>query len=335
MTAYALHVVQSDARIEGRSDQSVLDACLGAGVAFPYNCRSGECGECLAELRSGKVRELPGADPAIFNDTHRARGLILACLSYPCSDLSLSAQLRAESGPPIREFDTVVEKVRRHGSAIIEVVVRTDSLVDYRAGQYFDWVLPGISPDRSFSAANRPGSTRLEFHVRIYEQGRVSRHLARELMEGDILTLRGPFGAFQLSAEQHRPALLIAGGTGFAPIKAMLDEAFAHGSRRPLRFFYGTRRAADLYHLDTMSAWSRKHANFSFIPALSDEPAESTWTGERGLVTELILRRVTDGLGAEAYLCGPPPMIDAAVALLHRLGVEPSDIHYDKFTPAV
>ena len=335
MTTFALHIVDNDQRVDGRPDRSVLDACLDAGVAFPYNCRSGECGECMAELRSGSVHELPGADPAVFGDAQRARGLILACLCYPRSDLELSAELRAESGPPIRQIDAIVEEVRHAAPSIVEVVLNTPAPVDYRAGQYFEWVLPGIAPDRSFSAANRPGTTRLEFHVRIYEQGRVSQHVARrQLLDGDILTLRGPYGAFALSDEAHLPAILVAGGTGLAPIKAMLDDAFARGSRRPMRFFYGTRRAADLYHADTMNAWSGKHPGFEFVPALSDEPANSPWTGERGLVTDVIARHVTDAFGAEAYLCGPPPMIDAAVALLLRLGVDRADIHYDKFTPA-
>ncbi len=332
-TAFSLQIVDGD-KVSGNADQSVLDACLGAGVPFPYNCRSGECGECLARLLNGEVRELPGADPAVFDDDKRRQGFILACLSYPQSDLTLSVQLRDESGPPIREFDTIVTALRRHSPSIVEIVVCADPLVDYRAGQYFDWVLPGIAPDRSFSAANRPGSARIEFHVRVYPGGQVSTRVERgELMEGDVLTLRGPFGSAGLSQDDYRPAILVAGGTGLAPIKSVLDDAFARGSSRTFQFFYGTRRREDLYHLDTMSAWSRVHSNFSFVPVLSDEPADSDWRGERGLVTEAVSRNVSDAFGAEAFLCGPPPMIDAAIPLLRKLGIDGSDIHYDKFTP--
>jgi naphthalene 1,2-dioxygenase ferredoxin reductase component len=333
MTVFALQILDGD-RVSGSADQSVLDACLDAGVAFPYNCRSGECGECLARLVSGDVRELPGADPAVFDDQKRRQGFILACLSYPRSDLELAVQLRADSGPPIREFDTIVTSVRRHSPSIVEIVVRADPPIDYRAGQYFDWVLPGIAPHRSFSAANRPGTSRIEFHVRVYPGGRVSQRVARgELMAGDVLTLHGPFGSAGLSADEYRPAILVAGGTGLAPIKSVLDEAFARGSSRSLQFFYGTRRREDLYHLETMTAWASKHPNFSFVPVLSDEPKASDWTGERGMVTEAVARDVTDAFGAEAFLCGPPPMIDAAIPLLRKLGVDNADIHYDKFTP--
>lgn len=334
-TTYTLRIDGNDSPVNCRPDQSVLDACLAAGVAFPYNCRSGECGECVAHLHGGDTLELPGADPAVFNDTHRYGGQILACLSYPRSDLSLSVQLRADSGPPIQEFDAVVWKVSRLRPAIIELVVRTDLPIDYCAGQYFEWVLPGIAPDRSFSVANRPGSKQLEFHVRIYDQGRVSQYLARnEVMAGDTLSLRGPFGSFRLTDDDYRPAILVAGGTGLAPIKAILDEAFAHGCKRPLRFFYGARREADLYHVDTMTAWAREHPNFEFVPALSDETADSTWSGERGMATDILARHVPDAFGAEAFLCGPPPMIDAAIGLLERLGVDATDIHFDKFTSA-
>lgn len=329
-----IEIIDGGRQISAGPDQSVLDACLSAGIAFPYNCRSGECGECLAKLSSGEVRELPGADPAVFDNEKRSQGFILACLSYPRSDLALSVQLRSQSGPPIREFDTIVTSVRRHSRSIVEIVARADPAVDYRAGQYFDWVLPGIAPDRSFSAANRPGTSRIEFHVRIYPGGGVSQRVDRgELMEGDVLTMRGPFGSAGLSADEYRPAILVAGGTGLAPIKAVLDDAFASGARRSFRFFYGTRQQGDLYHLETLSAWCRDHANFSFVPVLSDEPADSAWTGERGMVTDAVARNVFDAFGAEAFLCGPPPMIDAAIPLLRKLGIDGCDIHYDKFTP--
>jgi NAD(P)H-flavin reductase len=192
-----------------------------------------------------------------------------------------------------------------------------------------------VTPDRCFSAASRPGTTRLEFHVRHYRGGRVGEALATgALAAGDILALRGPFGGFRLSDDDGRPAILIAGGTGLAPIKAMLDDAFARGSRRKMRFFYGARDAAELYHAATFAAWAREQADFAFVPVLSAEPTDSPWSGARGLVTEAVATALSDAFGAEAYLCGPPPMIDAAAALLTRRGIDPADIHADRFVPA-
>lgn len=338
MTTHAIIVVEAGCTIAGRPDQSILDACLDAGIAMGYNCRSGECGECLSERISGEIHELPGADPAIFNDEQRARGLMLTCMCYPRSDLVISSTLHSEARAAIREFDTVVTGVKRHGAAIVEVMVETDAMAEvalnFAAGQYFEWVIPGIAPNRSYSAANRPGSNRLEFHVRLYHQGQVSQRLDRaEIARGDILTLKGPYGTFGLTPHHERPAILVAGGTGFAPMCAVLDEAAEKCLPRSFRFFYGTRRADDLYRLDKVEDWHRRGVKVEFIPVLSDEPADSGWKGERGLVTETIKRRFHDGFGAEAYLCGPPPMIDAAIALLEGAGIDRCDMHFDKFTP--
>lgn len=338
MTTHAIIVVEAGCTIAGRPDQSILDACLDAGIAMGYNCRSGECGECLSERISGEIHELPGADPAIFNDEQRARGLMLTCMCYPRSDLVISSTLHSEARAAIREFDTVVTEVKRHGAAIVEVMVETDAMAEvalnFAAGQYFEWVIPGIAPNRSYSAANRPGSNRLEFHVRLYHQGQVSQRLGRaEIARGDILTLKGPYGTFGLTPHHERPAILVAGGTGFAPMCAVLDEAAEKCLPRSFRFFYGTRCADDLYRLDKVEDWHRRGVKVEFIPVLSDEPADSGWKGERGLVTETIKRRFHDGFGAEAYLCGPPPMIDAAIALLEGVGIDRCDMHFDKFTP--
>jgi NAD(P)H-flavin reductase/ferredoxin len=331
----AIEVVEAARTVAGRPDQSLLDACLAAGLPMPYNCRSGECGECVARLVRGQVQELPGADPAVFTDAHRARGQVLACLCYPRGDVALSVALRDAVDPAIRETDTVIERVTRVTPTIVEVVARSAAPIAYRAGQYFEWVMPDVAPDRCFSAASRPDTTRLEFHVRLYPGGRVGDTLATgALAAGDILTLRGPFGSFRLSDDDERPAILVAGGTGLAPIKAMLEDAFARASRRPIRFFYGARTATELYHTETFAAWAGTQADFAFVPVLSAEPAGSPWTGVRGLVTDAVAAALSDAFGAEAYLCGPPPMIDAAEALLIRLGVDPADIHADRFTPA-
>ena len=338
MTTLAITVVEAGRTIAGRADQSILDACLDAGIAMRYNCRSGECGECLSERISGEIHELPGADPAVFGDAQRAAGQMLTCMCYPRSDVVLSSTLQTEIRAAIREFDTVVTEVKRHGAAIVEVLVECDAMteasLDFAAGQYFEWVIPGIAPNRSYSAANRPGSNRLKFHVRLYEHGQVSARLRRaELARGDVLTLKGPYGTFGLTPYHERPAILVAGGTGFAPMCAVLDEAAEKRLPRSFRFFYGTRRADDLYRLDKVEGWRQRGVKLEFIPVLSDEPADSGWTGERGLVTDAIKRRFHDGFGAEAYLCGPPPMIDAAIALLEGVGIDRSDMHFDKFTP--
>jgi NAD(P)H-flavin reductase/ferredoxin len=334
MSSFAIEVAGAAAPVSAAGDETVLDACLKAGLAMPYNCRSGECGECIATLEDGEIEEMPGADPAVFTDADRRRGRILTCMCFPRSDLRLALALRdGVAAPRIQRVNAMVEAIDWHGSNIAEVVIATPGALDYRAGQYFEWVLPGIAPDRSFSAANRPGDDIIRFHVRIYPDGAVGRFIKEEMVVGSIVELVGPYGHFGLSGNDHRPAICVAGGTGMAPIRAVLDEAFARGDGRPIRYFYGARSQAYLYALEDMAAWQAAQPQFSFTPGLSDEPDGSDWTGARGLVTDVLAAELGDVFGAEAFLCGPPPMIDAAIEILLAAGLDDADIYYDKFTP--
>jgi len=335
MSNFSIEITSSDEPIVCAPDRNLLDACIEAGLPMPYNCRSGECGECIATVKAGEVEEMPGADPAVFTDADRRQGRILTCMCFPRSDLSLEIALRdGVAAPKVQQVHTMVEEIVWHGPNIVEVAITTPGALDYRAGQYFEWVLPGIAPDRAFSAANRPGSDVVRFHVRVYPDGKVGAHIREHLHAGSILEMIGPYGHFGFSDNDHRPAICIAGGTGMAPIRAALDEAFACGDRRPISYFYGARSEEDLYCLDDMADWQSAHSGFSFTPVLSHEPAGSSWRGERGLVTETLAKQIGDAFGAEAYLCGPPLMIDAAIEILSSAGLSDADIHYDKFTPS-
>jgi NAD(P)H-flavin reductase len=144
----------------------------------------------------------------------------------------------------------------------------------------------------------------------------------------------GPYGQFRLSANEWRPALCIAGGTGLAPVMAVLDHAAARKDKRPIRLFYGARSRDELYALDRIEEWKKLLPDFEFTPVLSDEPADSPWKGARGLVTDLLAEQVGDAFGLEAYVCGPPAMIDAAVEVLTRVGALEEDIRADRFVQA-
>ncbi len=333
--AFAVDIAPSSHAITCRGDQTLLDSCIQNGIPARYNCRSGECGECVASLVGGEVYEMPGADPAIFNDKHRAAGKLLLCMCFPRTDVKLNVPL-AQDAPAIRPttINTMVESVERVTPTIYRVRLETPGPVAYRAGQCFEWIAPGVRPNRMYSAANRPGDSAIEFHVRVYPGGRVGAFVSEHMSPGQSLEILGPFGHFGLSASDWRPSICIAGGTGLAPIHAMLDEALARGDSRPLHFFYGARSQDELYCLDTLRGWADKHANFTFTPVLSDEPEGSGWTGARGLVTDVVAAQLQDAFGLEAYLCGPPVMIDAAVAVLETAGFSDSDIHADRFVPA-
>lgn len=334
-SSFPIEIAPSSHEISCRSDQTLLDSCIQIGVPAPYNCRSGECGECIAKLLEGEVYEMPGADPAVFNDDHRAAGQVLLCMCFPRSPITLEVAL-SSAEPAIRPatIDATVERIMRVTPTIFQVSAATSGVVEYHAGQCFEWVVPGIRPNRIYSAANRPGSERIDFHVRVYPGGRIGDHVTNGLAPGQRLQLVGPFGQFGLSASDWRPSICIAGGTGLAPIHAILDEAFARGDGRPIHFFYGARHQAELYCLDTIERWAQAHSSFTFTPVLSDEPAGSGWTGARGLVTNAVAKSLGDAFGLEAYICGPSAMIDAAVAVLEDAGLSSHDIHADRFVQA-
>jgi len=333
--SYPVEIQPSGQVISCRNDQTLLDSCIQAGVPTRYNCRSGECGECIAEVLGGEVYEMPGADPAVFGDAERAAGKRLLCMCFPRSAVALGVPLQ-EGAPAIRptSIHTMVEAVERVTPTIVKVRVETPGPVDYRPGQCFEWVLPGVRPNRMYSAANRPGASFIEFHVRVYPHGKVGAFVSDQLAPGQSLEIVGPFGHFGFSASDWRPTICIAGGTGLAPIHAILEEAVARGDGRPIQFFYGARSREELYCLDTLTAWQQRAGGIEFIPVLSDEAADSDWGGARGLVTDVVAARLQDAFGLEAYVCGPPAMIDAAVIVLEAAGLSDSDIHTDRFVQA-
>lgn len=330
--SYSLQIQPTGNRIACRSNQTLLDACIQTGIPVSYNCRSGECGECIAMQLSGQTQEMPGADPAVFDDAKRAAGRILLCMCFPRSDVSLDVPIHSDR-PAIRPeiINAMVQSIERVTPTIVHVSVETPGPVEYRAGQCFEWILPGIIPNRMYSAANRPGSDRIDFHVRVYPGGKVGEFLTDHLSAGQTMQIMGPFGHFAFSENDWRPSICVAGGTGLAPIHAVLDQAFAQGDQRPIQFYYGARNQDELYCLDQLERWSAEHRSFQFTPVLSDEPENSGWSGERGLVTDILARRIGDPFGPEAYVCGPPAMIDAAIAIFTGAGLTPEDIRADRF----
>ena len=327
--------LQDGTAVACETGQSVLEACLAAGLPMPYNCRSGECAECRAVLLSGSVDESPGADPAVFTDADRRKGRILTCLCAPTSDIGLEIVLRdGTSAPRIERVSATVSRVERVCASVVQVALDCPQDIAYRAGQYFEWIVPGLAPNRYFSAATAPGRAELVFDVRLYPGGAIGGLVQSALAEGDSLEIAGPYGHFGFTANDHRPAICVAGGTGLAPVKAMIEDQLARNTGRRIRLLYGARSRDDLYDIGLLDGWAARSGDFSYAIALSAEPEGSGWAGPRGTVTALLADTVYDGFGAEAFLCGPPPMIDAAMPILMEIGLEPDDIYADRFSPA-
>lgn len=309
--------------------ETLLHAALRAGIDFPNSCRVGSCATCRCRLVRGKVRELTRASYALSAE-ELAQGYILACQSVPVVDVEVEVEVKPAVAAPRRVGGRVTRQTKLTHD-IVELSVRLDESLTYRAGQFADIALAGApAVRRSYSFATPPRlHDQVRFFVRRMPGGAFSALVNDRDLTGAAMTVEGPKGDFYLRPAAT-PLLFVAGGSGLAPILAMLEEAAAAGVKRPATLLFGVRTRRDLYALAGIERiagdWG---AAFEFVPVLSEADEDGGWQGERGLVTTLIPRALCDG--AHAYLCGPPGMVDDAVAVLslHRV---PSDrIHADRF----
>ncbi len=316
--------------IDVAAGETLLLAALRQGIAFPNSCRVGGCGTCKCRVAEGQVRELTETGYLLSGD-EIDRGFVLACQSVPRGDVSIEV---AMGEPPAPRTPGRIVAQHRLTHDILQLQVQLDAPLAYRAGQHARLSvddLPGVARNYSFATPSEPEG-RLEFLVRKVPGGSLSSLLNDVDLRGQPITVEGPLGEFWLRPGDA-PLLMVAGGSGLAPILAMLREAAAAGCTRPVTLLFGARKPHDLYAQDEIDALAKAwRAPFHFLPVLSEAGDDAGWPGAKGWVTDQI-----DGLlapGAHAYLCGPPPMIDAAQARLQRLGVQATDIHCDPFTTA-
>ncbi len=315
--------------IDVESGETLLAAALRQDIAFPHSCRVGGCATCKCRLVSGEVKELTETG-YILSDDELDRGFILACQSTPRSDVAIEVALAAE---------TVGRSV--HGrivgrTALTRDIVRLDVQLDeplaYRAGQFATLTLASLPGEsRSYSFATAPNDDeRVAFFVRKVPGGVFSGRIHDGDVVGEEIRVDGPAGDFWMRPGDE-PVVLVAGGSGLAPILAMLEELERSGGARPVTLLFGAREERDLYGLDRIRAMAaRWPASFDFVPVLSEAGPRSTWSGERGLVTDVVPRHL--GEATSAYLCGPPAMVDAAVRVLTTRGISSAEIHADRFT---
>lgn len=309
--------------------ETLLQAALREGIAFPHSCRVGGCATCKCRLVSGKVRELTQSG-YILSDEELDQGYILACQAVPQTDVRIEVDLSAL--PARRQIGGRIVGQERLTHDIVQLRVQLDEALAYKAGQFADLTLdslPGVARSYSFATPVQPDA-QVSFFVRKVPGGRFSTLVVDHDLTGQRLTVHGPGGDFWLRPADA-PLLLVAGGSGLAPMLAMLADARAQGVARPVTLLFGARLQADLYGMAAIEALAQSWpAPFRFVPVLSAETPGSTWPGARGLVTDFLPDAVLPG--AHAYLCGPPPMVDTARAALLRQNVADADIHADRFT---
>lgn len=323
------------------ANQSVLQAALEAGVDFPHSCKVGTCTMCRCKLTAGRVKIIRDFS-YVLSAAEVRDGYILACQSKvrPGDHISLEVELETDRPRfPVSCVAGVIAGIRELTHDIRELRVRLERPMFYAAGQYASLRPLHLDRARDFSFAAAPGadgSSELTFYVRHTPGGSLTDWLFRTAKVGETLMVEGPLGDFWMR-RSPAPLLFVAGGSGLAPIRALLEETVrGDGAAREATFLFGARTQRDLYDLDAIAdigaSW---RGDFKFVPVLSDEPPTSVWPGARGLVTELISAARFPHLDScHAYLCGPPRMIDAALPILSKAGIPHAHIHYDKFLDA-
>lgn len=330
MSGRTVDILQARIRLPVQDGQTILEAALRHGVAYPHGCRSGRCGSCKSRLVDGEVDMLPHSRYAL-PEAEKACGFILACRAVPKTDATVAwiGNDDPAAAPPIEDREGVVVSLDNLTHDIRRVRIRlegTDALT-FAAGQYAD-IRFGQSPARSYSMANRPGDPELEFHIRRVPGGITSGYVHIALQPGERVALRVPLGSSHLREAHSGPMLCIAGGSGLAPIHSIVDTALAHGMRQAIHVYFGARTERDLYFLEHFEALAHRHANLSFVPVLSDAQATSYRTG---FVTRAVASDLRDLTHWKAYVAGPPAMVESAMALAFERGLNSQDMHADVF----
>lgn len=324
--------VHPDSRqVAARPGETILEAGLRADLALAYDCRSGGCGLCVCTVLNGKFDHGP-YQPATLTESMRAHGQALMCCAVPLEDLEIEVDYLE---PLVRkEFVGTVVSMERLAPEVMRVIVQPPEgqPSDFLAGQYLNVILDD-GERRAFSFANPPHQKgQIELHVRLIPGGRFTTHVFEDMKVGDPIRLEGPLGRFTLR-ESERPILFLAGATGFAPVKSIIEDAFDRGIRRPMRLYWGVRKPSDLYMRELAEQWQREHDNFTFIPVISHGTPDDGWEGRRGLVHEAILADFPNLAGQELYACGSAMMIENAVPAFFAQGLDEDACFSDAFLP--
>jgi propane monooxygenase reductase subunit len=323
--------------IDVAEDQTILRAAAEQGIMLMHGCKEGQCASCKSFVLEGDDIEHDRYSTFALPDYEKEEGYTLLCRAHVYEDVTIELLNYDEdmirSGLPIQQAVAEVVAIHPVTHDMRHLVLRLvePAEVKFFPGQYMDIAVPGTDEVRSFSMANTSSRDGLlEFVIKIYPDGLFSQFLDKRLAVGDRLELTGPFGVFTLR-DSDADLVFVGGGAGMAPILSLLRSMAERGIHRGATFFYGARGQRDLCFEAELAAIAEKLPNFTYIPALSHEPI-GTWTGETGLITDVV-KRLTSGLaGAHAYVCGPPPMVEAAIPLLETLGVPEKRVYFDKFT---
>ncbi|MES9878733.1 MAG: phenol 2-monooxygenase domain-containing protein [Candidatus Sedimenticola sp. 1PA] len=326
-----------DETIEVEEGQTLLDAALRAGVYLPHACGHGLCGTCKVDVLDGDI-EHGDASPFALMDMEREEGTCLACCATPLSDLEIEADIEEDpdaENHPVRDFVGVVSRIETLTPRIKAIFLAIEHQgIDFQAGAYVNLLIPGLEDrPRAFSIASPPSEKNLvELNVSLVEGGKGTEWLHNSLNVGDEVRFSGPYGRFFVRESASEPMIFLAGGSGLSSPKSMILDLFEKGETRQITFIYGARNQQELYYRELFEELAEEHPNFAYVPALSDEPEDSDWKGLRGYVHDAAITSF-DGKfsGHKAYMCGPPPMINACITTLMQGRLFERDMYMENF----
>ncbi len=331
---YHVTIQPSGHEFQVADNEFVLDAALREkGSVLPYGCRNGTCGSCMGTILSGEVAYPDGRPPGL-SERDQAERKALLCQARPRSDLVIEArEVRDTAGIVVKLLPCRVERRELLAPDVMRLYLKLPSTerLQFLAGQYVD-ILLADGRRRGFSLANPPhADDLLELHVRQVPGGFFTGFVFERMKDKALLRFQGPLGTFFLREDSPRPIILMGGGTGFAPLKGMLEHAFHIGLERPLRLYWGARAKVDLY-LDALPRqWMTEHPSFRYTPVLSEPRTEESWEGRVGWVHEAVAADYPDLSGHDVYMSGPPPMIEAAKTTFAAQGLPAEQLFYDSF----
>jgi CDP-4-dehydro-6-deoxyglucose reductase, E3 len=311
------------------ANETILEAALAHGFTLPYSCRDGACGACKGLVLQGSV-DHGKAQASVLSEADKAAGKTLFCCAKPLSDLVIeSNEVTSTQAIAVKTLPCRVEKMVKLSADVMALYLKlpTNERLQFLSGQYVD-ILQKDGTPRSFSLANAPHADELlELHVRNIPGGTFTNHVFNGMKERDILRIKGPLGSFFLREDSPKPIIFVASGTGFAPVKSIIEHALHIGFKREMHFYWGVRKQSDLYMLDKIKVWEGQ--GIKFIPVVSDEP----WNGRAGFVHQAVLDDFNDMSSYAVYACGAPVVVEAARReFTTRRGLPDGAFYSDMFT---
>jgi CDP-4-dehydro-6-deoxyglucose reductase len=333
--SYRITIKPSNHAFDAQPDDTVLEAALREGYVLAYSCRNGACGTCKGKVLEGSV-DYGTYQADTLPETDKQSGLALFCQAKPLSDLTIECrEISAVKDIPVRTLPCRVQAMEKLAADVMRIQLKlpANERLQFLAGQYIDILMRG-GMRRSLSMANSPeDDAMLELHLRNYG-GPFSDYVFNKMKEKEILRFEGPLGTFFLRDQSAKPIIFVASGTGFAPIKAMIQHALQKGITRPMTLYWGGRRRGDLYLNDLAESWARDHG-IDYVPVLSESPAEDQWTGRTGFVHLAVMEDFPEMTGYQVYACGVPLMVEAAHRdFTSRCNLPDDEFYSDAFTPA-